>query len=183
MAQEIPPQAAGIWDEENKRFVLINPIYIGNLDSAEGTGDFITGDQYFNLSGVGQLQGGDSKAFITIDDDLDSSITGASSYILSGNLSGYKMPFSGTVRNISMQLNNEFGSGNTTVTLYKNNSSTGKQITIDCSSTGSRGEYATISSESFAKGDYLSLAITHSVGTLRTSNHNGLIYVYYNESS
>jgi hypothetical protein len=24
MAQQIPPQAAGIWDEENQRFVLIN---------------------------------------------------------------------------------------------------------------------------------------------------------------
>lgn len=183
MAQEIPPKAAGIWDEENQRFVLINPIYIGNLDSAEGSGDFITGSQYFNLSGVGQLQGGDSKSFISVDDDLDSSITGASNYILSGNLSGYKMPFSGSVRNISMQLNNEFGSGNTTVTLYKNNASTGKTITIDCSTTGSKGQYSTITPEFFSKGDYLTFAITHSVPSLRTSNHSGLIYIYYNESS
>ena len=183
MAQQLPPQAAGIWDEENQRFVLINPIYIGNLDSAEGSGNFITGDQYFNLSGVSQLQGGSSKAFITVDDDLDSSITGASNYILSGNLSGYKMPFNGTVRNISMQLNNEFGSGNTTVALYKNNSSNGKTITIDCSTTGSKGDYVSISPESFAKGDYLTFAITHSAPSLQTSNHNGLIYVYYNESS
>jgi hypothetical protein len=183
MVQQLAPFTAGFWDEENQRFVLINPVFIGNLDSAEGIGDFIIGSQYFNLSGVSQLQSGEGKAFLTIDDDLDSSITGASSYILSGDLSGYKMPFRGSVRNISMQLNNLFGSGDTTVALYKNNSNTSKTITIDCSSTGSRGNFSSIAAETFEKGDYLTLAITHSEPSLRTSNHNGLIYFSYSESS
>ena len=129
------------------------------------------------------MNAGSSKSFISIDDDLDSSITGASSYIFSGNNSGYRMPFSGTVRNISMQLNTISGSGNTTVSLYKNNSSSGGSTIIDCTSTGSRGSHSSITPVSFEKGDYISLAITHSVGTLKTSNHNGLIYIYYNESA
>ena len=183
MAQEIPYQTAGFRDEENNRFVLINPIYIGTLDSAEGSGDFVTGDQYFNLSGVSQLNAGSSKSFISVDDDLDSSITGASGYVFGGTNSGYRMPFSGSVRNISLQLNTITATGNTTVTLYKNGSSTSATMTIDCTSTGSRGNHTAITPESFAKGDYLSLAITHSVGTLKTSDHNGLIYIYYNESS
>lgn len=183
MAQQIPLQTSGFFDEENQRFVLINPVFIGNLDSADSAGDFITGDQYFNLNGVTQLQSGDSKTFLTIDDDLDSSITGASDYILSGNLSGYRVPFNGSVRNISLQLNNEFGSGNVTVALYKNNLSTSKTITIDCSTTGSRGAHSSIAAENFSKGDFLSLAITHSVPSLRTSNHNGLIFIQYSESA
>jgi len=184
MPQEIPYQAAGFRDEENDRFVLVNPIFIGNLDSAS-SGDFITDGQHFNLSGVTQLQAGTSKAFISVDDDLENSqsLTGVTNHVLTGTNSGYRMPFSGTVRNISMQLNTIAGSGNTTVTLFKNNSATGKTVTVDCTSTGSRGNHTAITPESFAAGDNLTFAITHSTGTLQTASHSGLIFLNYNESS
>ena len=184
MAQEIPYQGAGFRDEENDRFVLVNPIFIGNLDSAS-SGDFITDGQHFNLSGVTQLQAGTSKAFIAVDDDLDNSqsLTGVTNHVLTGTNSGYRMPFSGTVRNISMQLNTIAGSGNTTVALFKNSSATGKTVTVDCTSNGSRGNHTAITPESFAAGDNLTFAITHSTGTLQTTNHSGLIFLNYNESS
>ena len=184
MPQEIPYQAAGFRDEENDRFVLVNPIFIGNLDSAV-SGDFITDGQHFNLSGVTQLQSGTSKAFIPVDDDLENSqsLTGVTNHVLTGTNSGYRMPFSGTVRNISMQLNTIAGSGNTTVTLFKNSSATGKTVTVDCTSTGSRGNHTAITPESFAAGDNLTFAITHSTGTLQTASHSGLIFLNYNESS
>ena len=183
MPQEIPYQAAGFRDEENDRFVLVNPIFIGNLDSAS-SGDFITDGQHFNLSGVTQLQPANPpNAFISVDDDLENnqSLTGVTNHILTG--SGYRMPFSGTVKNISMQLNTVAGSGNTTVTLFKNSSATAKTVVVDCTSTGSRGNHTAITPESFAAGDNLTFAITHSTGTLETSRHSGLIFLNYNESS
>ena len=93
---------------------------------------------------------------------------------------GWRMPVGGTVSHITLQLEvDSGGSAGRTITaeLYKNNTATGKTLTVACSSNGITGGNGTITTETFNAGDRLTLYITHNNVSLATSDHAGMLRI------
>jgi len=93
---------------------------------------------------------------------------------------GWRMPVGGSVTHITLQLEVKSGGSagrNITAELYKNNTATGKSITVACSSDGITGGNGTITTETFSAGDRLTLYIQHNNASLATGDHAGLVRI------
>lgn len=93
---------------------------------------------------------------------------------------GWRMPVGGSVTHITLQLEVKSGESagrNITAELYKNNTATGKTLTVACSSNGITGGSGTITTETFNAGDRLTIYITHNNASLATGDHAGLLRI------
>ena len=111
----------------------------------------------------------------------DHQISGTTDHILEvfGSATPYRMPVAGYVTDLSCQFDVKNGQGTESLILelYKNGTATGKTVSVVCDSTGFTGVHGTITAESFAAGDTLTLAVRHDGTNLTTEGHIALLRI------